>query len=105
MIKDVVCISTKWVVKNKGSNSSPVIKARLVGQEFADSTMRGELFAGTPGLPALRYLISKLATVSPGREKMSLAILDIKSAFLYGKARRKIAFEFTSKRIPVEMLL
>ena len=70
-----------------------MIKARLVGQEFADSTMRGELFAGTPGLPALRYLISKLATVSPGREKMSLAILDIKSAFLYGKARRKIAIE------------
>ena len=32
-------------------------------------------------------------TVSPGTEKMSLAILDIKSAFLYGKARRKIAIE------------
>ena len=69
--------------------SSPVIKARLVGQEFADSTMRGELFAGTPGLPALRYLISKLATVSPGRERMSLAILDIRVLFCMAKRAGK----------------
>ena len=54
MDEDVVWISTKWAVTNKGPNSSTVIKARLVGQAFADRAMRGEVCAGTPGLPALR---------------------------------------------------
>ena len=55
-------IGTKWVITNKGTKTKPMIKARFVGKEFADDTKKGELFAGTPGLPALRYLVSKLAT-------------------------------------------
>ena len=49
-------IGTKWVVTNTSTKAKPMIKARLVGKEFADDTKKGELFAGTPGIPALRYL-------------------------------------------------
>ena len=49
-------IGTKWMVTNKGTNTKPMIKARLVGKEFADDTKKGELFARTPGLRALRVL-------------------------------------------------
>ena len=38
-------IGTKWVVTNCGT------EARLVEKEFADTTKKGELFAGTPWLP------------------------------------------------------
>ena len=48
-------IGTKLVVTNKGTKTKPMIKARLVGKEFADDTKKGELFAGTPGRPALRH--------------------------------------------------
>ena len=51
-------IGTKWVVTNIGTKTKPMIKARLVGKEFADDTKKGELFAGTPGLPALRSVLS-----------------------------------------------
>ena len=47
-------IGTKWDKTNKGTKTKPKIKARLVGKEFADDTKKGELFAGTPGGPALR---------------------------------------------------
>ena len=60
--ENVVWIGTEWVVTSRGSNFSLVIRARLVGQEFSDNTMRGELFAGPPGLTAMRYLICVSAT-------------------------------------------
>ena len=46
-----------------------MIKARLVGKEFADDTKKGQLFAGTPGLLALRYSVSKLTTNMYGEER------------------------------------
>ena len=66
---------------------------RFVGKEFADDTKKGELFSGTPGLPALRYLVSKLATYSHGEARSSVAFVDVKSAFLYGRARRPFFIE------------
>ena len=59
---------------NKGTKSKPMIKARLVGKEFNDDTEKGELFAGTPGLPALRYLESKLATHKDGEERKCVGV-------------------------------
>ena len=42
---------------NQTNDQSP-----LVGKEFADDTKKEELFAATPGLPALRKFVSQLAT-------------------------------------------
>ena len=86
-------IGTKWVGTNKGTETRPMIKARLVEKEFADDTKKRELFAGTPGLPALRYLVSKVATKTCGEERKFVAVMDVNSAFLYGRARRPIFIE------------
>ena len=55
-----------------------MIKARLVGKEIADDTKKEELFAGTPGLLALRYLVSKLATNRYGEERICARVMDAK---------------------------
>ena len=84
-----VHVGTRWVVTNKGSIESPKVKARLVAQEFATSEGKGELFAGTPGLGPLRSIVSNLATNNPHGERR-LMVMDVKSAFLYGRARRRV---------------
>ena len=67
-------IGTKWVVTNCGT------EARLVEKEFADTTKKGELFAGTPWLPALRCSVSKLATNKRGEERKCVGVMNAKSA-------------------------
>jgi hypothetical protein len=59
--KDLISVNTRWVVTNKGTMEEPNIKARLVAQEFADKTLQGDLFAGTPNLTSVKYLISRVA--------------------------------------------
>ena len=70
-----------------------MIKARLLEKEFADDIKKGELFAATPGLPALRYIVTKLATNKCGEERTCVGLMDVKSAFLYGRAQRPIFIE------------
>lgn len=85
---DGVRIDSRWVFVNKGSRDQPKIKGRLVAREFASRDGRGDLFAGTPGLAAIRSVVSEFCTdYSPGD---CLGLMDIKGAFLYGKARRSI---------------
>ena len=60
-----------------------MIKARLVEKEFADETRKGELFAGTPGPSAPRYLVSKFATNTCGEERKCVGVMDVKSVFFY----------------------
>ena len=72
-------IGTKWDVTNTSTKTKPLIKARLVGKEFADDTKKGELFAGMLGLPALRYFVSKLATNKCGEERKGVATEDPRS--------------------------
>ena len=55
-------ISMKWVFTNKGTEEHPIAKARLVGRELNTGDTRGELFAGTPGLMAMRTVISSAMT-------------------------------------------
>ena len=55
---------------NKGDDVNPVYRSRLVGKEFNNEQMGG-LFAGTPPLEALRFLIHEAATVRSGEPKGS----------------------------------
>ena len=87
--RESIVVGSRWVVTNKGTLQHPRIKARLVAQEFATADGKGELFAGTPGLCPLRCVVSNLATDNKDGAK-KLMIMDVKSAFLYGAARRKI---------------
>ena len=94
-----ISIETRWVITRKGEN----VKARLVGQEFADGTMKGELFAGTPGLGAMNYLISRATTKESGQIGKSIALMDVKTAFLYGRARRRIYIRLPPEDPPWEI--
>ena len=65
-------ISIKWVITNKGTEEHPVAKARLVAREFNTGDKRGELFAGTPGLMAMRTVISRAMTRCEDGAKRSI---------------------------------
>ena len=85
--EDRKIISIKWVISNKGTEEHPTGKARLVAREFTTGDKRGELFAGTPGLMAIRTVMSKAMTRCENGAKRSVMLADVKTAFLYGDAR------------------
>ena len=86
-------ISIKWVITNKGTEQHPIAKARLVAREFNTGDKRGELFAGTPGLMSIRTVISRATTKREDGAKRSIMLADVKTASLYGDARRPLYVE------------
>ena len=90
-----VMLSTKWVLKNKGTKAKPEAKARLVAREFVSKALdKDSVFSGTPGLAAMRLLVSR--TVTQPQDKplnYRLMVMDIKTAFLYGDAVRELFIE------------
>ena len=91
---DLQVVGTRWVLVNKGSSSQPVVKARLVCQEF-NTYKDMDLFSGTPGLLAVKLLIADLARNRGDRCAM---LLDVTGAFLYGQMRRQVGI-----RLPPEL--
>ena len=86
-----IMLSTKWVVTNKGSKTQPIAKARLVAREFVSKAIdRDTLFAGTSGLSVMRALVSRAATTLRGSPRRRILLMDIKTAFLYGKCVRPL---------------
>ena len=86
-------ISIKWVITNKGTEEHPIAKACLVAGDFNTGDKRGELFVGTPGLMAVRTVISRSTTKYENGAKRSIMLGDVKTAFLYGDARRLLYIE------------
>ena len=85
-------VNVRWVHVNKGSAEEPVVRCRLVAQEFNDGNNKDELFAGTPPLYIIRMMMSMFAS-SDNHCTNKLMILDVKGAFLYGNAKRDIYIE------------
>ena len=67
-------ISIKWVITNKGTEEHPIAKARNVARELNTGDTRGELFAGTPGLMAMREVISRAMTKREDGAKRSIML-------------------------------
>ena len=88
-----VFVNVKWVRVNKGTKQRPQIKCRLVAQELAYGVRMDELYANTPSLSCVKLAMLFAAQSGKGRKLMTL---DVKSAFLYGAARRKIYIELPS---------
>ena len=65
-----------------------------MGKEFNDGQMDG-LFAGTPPLEALRFLVHEAATVRSGEEMGTKVIMvnDVARAFFEAPAMRNICIE------------
>ena len=88
-------IKVKWVRINKGTSQNPRVRCRLVGQELGFGVKDDELYAGTPSLVMLKLLLSWYA--SNWTRDSVLKVIDVKSAFLYGKARRRIYIELPTR--------
>ena len=85
-------VDTGWIDTDKGDRTNPVYRSRLVGKEFNTGQEEG-LFASTPPLEALRWLLSEAATIRRGHRmgnKVAL-ISDVSRAFFEAPARRKVA--------------
>jgi hypothetical protein len=79
-------VGVRWVdvLKNE------VVRSRLVAQEFKEGD-RDDLFAGTPPLSALKFLLSSLCSNGVhGTGGLKFMVLDIKRAFLYGDIEENI---------------
>ena len=87
-------VKTRWIDINKGDDDHPIYRSRLVGKEFNDGTMEG-IFAGTPPLEALRYIIHEAATVDniKGKHTKVIMINDVARAFFEAKATRTVCVE------------
>eukprot|EP00974_Lingulodinium_polyedra_P071116 6882972-Lingulodinium_polyedra.AAC.1 len=82
----------KWARAIEGSRVVPEVRRRLVVQEFASAEPRDDLFVGAPPLTALRVLLSGVVSQkNPGQH--IVMVLDVKSAFLYSRARQNICVE------------
>jgi hypothetical protein len=88
-------VKTRWVRINKGSKLVPRVRCRLVAQELAHGKKDDELYAGTPSLSTMKLLLSWYCT--NWNEDDVIKVIDVKCAFLYGKARRRIYIELPAQ--------
>ena len=89
--KGIKIVKGRWIDINKGDDENPMYRSRYVGKEFNDGSMDG-LFAGTPPLESLRYLVHEAATVSQKKRKVMM-ICDVSRAFFEAKAIREVCVE------------
>ena len=93
-------ISTKWVDTNKGTDEEPNYRSRLVGREI-EMDDRPDLFAATPPLESLRYILSLCASTQGTRKPHRVLSVDVKRAYFYAPARRSIFIELPAEdRLP-----
>ena len=89
--KDAGCkvITTKWVDTNKGSDEEPNHRSRMVGRELNLSD-RPDLFAATPPLESIRYVISRCASSQNRQQSHRLMTIDVSQAYLHAKSIRPV---------------
>ena len=86
-------VGTRWLDINKGDEEKPDYRSRLVGKEYNDGFEEG-LFASTPPLEALRWLVSEAATVKGNDQADSWAAGPLGS----GSARRSGQNKFEKEK-------
>ena len=80
-------VGTRWVDVNKGDDSQPKVRSRLVAQEIKrDSDY--ELFVATPPIEYIKYLVSRTASTQRTDSPTCLMVQDVKKAFFYAPSTR-----------------
>ena len=92
-------ITTRWIDTNKGDETLPDYRSRLVGREIKKDK-RNDLFAATPPLESLRFLLSICASHQKSRrpdDNHIIMVNDVKRAYFYAKATRPIYVEIPAE--------
>ena len=89
-------ITTRWIDTNKGDDSKPDYRARLVGREIKIDP-RPDLFAATPPSESLRMILSICVSNQCNNGPYRILTSDIKRAYFFARARKPIFIE-----IPIE---
>ena len=66
-------VKVRWVDVNKGDDDTPNVRCRIVAKDF-NVDKRPDLFAATPPLEYLRYLVSRCASSQLGTRKTKLMV-------------------------------
>ena len=78
-------IAVRWVDINKGDETHPSYRSRLVAKEFR-TKVDPELYAATPPGECLRLLLSQLAM----NDSFDLLYADVSRAYFYAQAVRPV---------------
>ena len=92
-------IKLRWVDVNKGDDTRPNHRSRIVAKEIKTNS-RPDLFAATPPIEHIKYLISRVASSQRRRKPTRLMVQDIKKAYFFAPATRRIYVE-----LPTDCLL
>lgn len=85
-------ITLRWVDTNKGDCSKPNVRRRLVAREIKKDS-KPELFAATPPLEYVRFLISQMAGTQLTEEPTQIMVVDVKKAYFFAPAKREVYIE------------
>ena len=87
-------IKTRRIDINQGDDSTPAYRSGLVGKEFNNEAMDG-IFAGTPPLEALRYVVHEAAAIRKGQNTHTKIIMtnDVSRAFFEPPAVRQVCVD------------
>ena len=80
-------IKLRWIDVNKMDAENPMIRSRIVAKEYNDH-VDPNLFASTPPIEALRFILSKAATNSD--QKKVIMLNDVSRAFFNAKVTREV---------------
>ena len=89
-------VGVRWVDVNKGDDTNPEYRSRLVAQELKRTSIVEDLFAATPPLEAKKILFSMAVTEAIGFEAndrqggMKLDFIDVRRAYFHAPARRRV---------------
>jgi hypothetical protein len=90
-------IKTRWIDINKGDNDNPNLRSRFVAKEFNTGNEEG-LFAATPPLEALKYLVSQAATTTNNNDEESVIMInDVARAFFEAPVTRNVRIELPNE--------
>ena len=102
---DYVRTRSRWVVCNKGDDSAPDVRARLVSCEINKnkSDKPFEFYASTPPLEAQRIMFDRFASeryrvIDEKKVPLQMSFVDIRKAYFNGIPRRKVYMD-----LPKEM--
>ena len=85
-------IKLRWVDVNKGDGKQPKHRSRIVAKDIKTNN-RPDLFAATPPIEHVKYLVSRLASSQRGRSPTRLMVQDVKKGDFLANATRKIYVE------------